>query len=695
MLRHSDNLDKKDKVKYDLYKILRMNVLLNQKEVDNLTIDKFREAAVSIDKMLDEEYDEKIQDFFYETTTLEEEGKRLKKLVAFVNERIDKRKELLEDFRSVTNKELNGLSYIDRSGEIDLYEAKLKLIRGYLDNTKLIEVNKKELEALRNDLVKEYDTKSENEITNLKLEETLYNIFIDSLYEMKEYSSIESYDIEEELEQIKVDIKESKEQKETFESAFNNLKESGISGELELEYASYVENARRNYYYIKERELILNLYRLIKDKEQEYGNLYIKRENIKKLLEERIILRKEALIKEKDKLISVYEVIKDQQPEIESEKEAIENISILSERVKIKENRIEELEKDIARPEVLALLNEFKLIETYNADEEIDTNEDIDEILPDEEVEEPEEEKKEEVPEIIKPEIQKPKKEKKSPLELLDELLKEEEKKETLELKEKEHQEQKVVEEQPVETKEEEKTETPEIVEETPVVVPKEEVVEEQQEDTKEYKPNQIKNSEVLLSMNYGLSRLKAISVMKRVGDMLGVNAKKAPKAETEKPKTVTPSAAPQPIETPKEEVKQENTEDLFWTQNEFVELKEETEEKTETNTNNDIFINDNNIKPNENDIFMDNQSNNADIFANNTNINVNSEPVFDFKMPEINNETLDEQLFNNSQPNAELIFPEPAMPNGGQNILPENKEEKFAWPDDGQTFDSNGIFPS
>lgn len=722
MLKHSDNLSSQAKLKYDLYKILRMSILLNQKEADRLTLDKFKEASLSIDRMLGEEYDEKIEDYFYETSSLDDECKRLKDLVIFINARIEKRKDLLEDYRSVTNKELNDLDYISRSGEVDLYEARLKLIKSYIDNTKLIKVNEKELEVLKEDLVREYDIKSANEIKNTKIENTLHNIFVNTLYEMETYSDLETDSIDSELEKIKREIKETKEQKDTFESAFANLKSSGISGELEIEYASYVENARRNYYYVKERELILKLYKVIEEKESEYANLFKKREEVKALLEERTELRKNLEIRDKDMLSKVYETLLEQAQEIEAEKENIENISILTERIKLKENRLDDLNREIKRPEVLSLLKEYKLIDIYSVDDEIDTNEELDEIIIDNEIES----------EIIKEEekeikLEEKEKNKKSALDLLNELLKDDSEEES-------NDEIMTLEEPPIEeemsddkeehnvakksskkqTKKSDKkpnkkeNEEKEELEET-------EVIEEPKEKT--YEPNQIKTSEMLLSMNYGLSRLKAISVMKRVADMLGVNAKKEVVTEVPKEEIFVPE--PTVAVTTPEEPKNEN-DDLFWTTNEFVEMKEETGEPIVNN--NDMFLNNNEnmFMPNNNqNIFINeqipvnnqniftneqvplnnepmfmpnnNMNNNMDMFNNNININVNKEPVFDFKMPEINNEP----IFNTSEPNVELVFPDPVMPNGGQDILPENKEDKFMWPENGQTFDINGIFPS
>lgn len=637
MLKHNENLEKKEKVKYDLYKILRMSILLNQNEVDKVTLAKFKEVSLNIDKMLGEEYDEKLESMFYDTETLEEEEKRLKELVAFITDRIEKRKNLLEDYRSVTNRELNDLEYINKSGDLDLYEKRLKTIKEYLDNSKLIEVNEHDLEILKEELVKEYDIKSSNELKNTKLEDTLFNTFVNALYEMDLYSSLELDNIDDELEDLQKEIIETCDQKDTFTTAFNNLKASGISGDLELEYSAYVENAKRNYYYVKEKEIILKLYKLLEEKESEYSTLYIKREKVKDLLQERILLRKELGIKEQDLMSKVFDLLDDQKQEIDSEKENVDNINILTERIKLKENRLEELQNLIKKPEVLSILKEYALIDTYDheyvfeeADEDIEEYENIS-------LEESEEDNEEENEEPA--------------MNLLKDLLTEDEAEEL-------EQEVKI---------EEEITNEEEISEEQP----EEEFTFEEEQPKQEYKPNQIKESLVVPTVNFGLSRLKSISVMKRVGDMLGVNVKKSKEVvETPKEETIVTETEPVQVEQKQEETVTpvtEQKEELFWTPNEFAEIKAETEPVN--NTDEDIFI-------------------------NNSINTVNESPIFEFKMPEIKEETKDNQIFENQNNNG-LIFPEPVMPELGQNVLSENKEEKFMWPDNMETFDINGIFPN
>lgn len=616
MIKHNDNLENKEKVKYDLYKILRMSILLSQNEVDELTLNKFKEASLNIDKMLGEEYDKKLDTMFYDTATLEEEEQRLKDLVALVSDRIEKRKELLEDYRTITTKELTELDYIEKSSDLDLYEQRLETIKEYLDSSKLIEVNEDELEKLKEKLVEEYDLKSENEIKNIKIEDELYNTFVNCLYEMDLYNEINVENIEKELENLQKELTETKEQKDTFINAFENLKLSGITGELEIEYASYVENSKKNYYYVKEKEILLNLFKLIEEKEQEYYNLYNKREEVKKLLQERTFLRSELNIKEKDYLLKLSNLIYEQKQEIENEKENVDNINVLTERIKLKENRLEELTKKIRKPEILSILKEYSLIDTYDQEE----------LLEDADLEEHQEEISEEKEEVFN---------------LLNELLGEDE--------------------------------------------------ESDEGEEKVYQPNEIKESNQVPSMNFGLSRLKSISVMKRVGDMLGLNAKKE---ETK--------VEPQEVKVPEVEIKEEKEqpikqEDLFWTPVEFEEMKNETEEN--------IFVEQpvvEEVKPLENELFEPMQeqplfeTKEENLFANETPNDLFLEPQQEVKTKDLFFEQPAENKDIFTSTNNEIIFPEPIMPTIEHNPLPEvNKEDKFMWPENMETFDLNGIFPN
>lgn len=663
MLKHDESLTDKEKVKLDLYKILRMSVLLSQDEVDELTLSKFKDASINLDKMYTEDYEEKLESMFYSTSTLEEEVERLKKLVEFIKDRIEQRKSLQSDYKNVTGKELNDLEYIEKSSELDLYEKRLNLIKSYLDNSRTIEVNKKELTYLEDELSNEFDKKKSNEEKNVNLEDKLYTDYINTLYEMDLQSLTKVEDIDEELNKIAKEINEAKDQKDTFVTAFDNLKTSGISGDLELEYASYVENSKRNYYYVKEKEILLELYELIEKKEKEYSNLFTKRTNVKTLLKERLTLRKDMNIKEKDLLLPIYDLVEEQSHEIEEEKSNTDNINVLTERIKLKENRLEELNKEVKKPEVLSILKEFNLIDTYDHDDE---SLDKDYLFEDEKEEQPEP-----LEDLVKEDI----------LETEPEI--EESKTDSL-----------------FKDLMDEANSKDEDVEEPQEVEPQEET----------YLPNQIKSSEMIMSMNFGLSRLKSISVMKRVADMLGIDTKKKD---------------PEPVV--KEEPKQiETNEDLFWTPTEFAEMKSSSEEpQQEVKLPLDDLFKDNTPKEEvkqentttvpemkkEDNIFEKEQPN--DIFGNNkvTNIfeNNKSNDIFEKEQPNnifetnkqkdiFNNNINNSNVFETNNGDGNVIFPEPVMPTIEEKKLPvDNDSDKFKWPDNSnlEKFDLNGIFPN
>lgn len=664
MLKHDESLTDKEKVKLDLYKILRMSVLLSQDEVDELTLAKFKDASINLDKMYTEDYEEKLESMFYSTSTLEEEVERLKKLVEFIKDRIEQRKSLQSDYKNVTDKELSDLEYIEKSSELDLYEKRLNLIKNYLDNSRTIEVNKKELTYLEDELSNEFDKKKSNEEKNINLEDKLYTDYINTLYEMDLQSLTKVEDIDEELNKIAKEINEAKDQKDTFVTAFDNLKTSGISGDLELEYASYVENSKRNYYYVKEKEILLELYELIEKKEKEYSNLFTKRANVKTLLKERLTLRKDMNIKEKDLLLPIYDLVEEQSHEIEEEKSNTDNINVLTERIKLKENRLEELNKEVKKPEVLSILKEFHLIDTYDHDDE---SLDKDYLFEDEKEEQPEQ-----LEDLVKEDI----------LETEPEI--EESKTDSL-----------------FKDLMDEANSKDEDVEEIQEVEPLEET----------YLPNQIKSSEMIMSMNFGLSRLKSISVMKRVADMLGIDTKKKD---------------PEPVV--KEEPKQvETNDDLFWTPTEFAEMKSSSEEpQQEVKLPLDDLFKDNTPKEEvkqenttnfvpemkkEDNIFEKEQPN--DIFENNkvANIFENNKPndIFEKEQPNnifetnkqkdiFNNNINNSNVFETNNGDGNVIFPEPIMPTIEEKKLPvDNDSDKFKWPDNSnlEKFDLNGIFPN
>lgn len=633
MIKTNENLSDKEKVKFDLYKILRMSILLNQGENDKDTLRKFKESSISIDKALNDKYNLELEDMFYSTDTLEEEEKRLKKLVSFIKDRINERKSLIDDYRTVTSKSLNDLEYINKSSELDLYENRLSLIKEYLDNSKLLEIETEDLNKLRSDLVEEIEDKKENEKRNVTLEEELNNAFVNDLYDMDLFNEISENDIDIKLDELRDQIIEAKEQKDTFLNAFSNLKSSGISGELEVEYSSYVENAKRNYYYLKEKEILYKLYKLISVKQKEYGYIFSKREDVKELLKERLLLRNDLGIKDKDNLSNIYDVIKEHNSIILEEKKTQENINVLTERVKIKEKKCDNLTVSLKRPEILSILSEYSLIDTYN-------NDDIDNSLLDDESEN---------------EIEDVEDNNSLNYSLLDSL----------------------------------DSSSEDIEEDIDNNSFKDEEIDEdiEVEDIKTYKVNEVKNIEVLPTMNCGLSRLKSISVMKKVADMLGI------KREVKKDEKIDGNIDVKLEDTKLEENKVENTneikeeekkeEDLFWTPVELQSIKNDINDNEKNveieNASEDIFLDD------KKDIFLSDSDLNSlvDNSINNSN-NKQDDNLF------VDNNNNNNNIFETNNGDGDIIFPEPIRKQE------DEKEDKFMWPNNNiNEVDINSIFPN
>ena len=70
-------------------------------------------------------------------------------------------------------------------------------------------------------------------------------------------------------------------------SSYKALMNAGISGAEREVYSSYVNDAKNNYYEDVDKKYILNIYKLVLDKQVDYDKLYEKRLNIENLINER------------------------------------------------------------------------------------------------------------------------------------------------------------------------------------------------------------------------------------------------------------------------------------------------------------------------------------------------------------------------------------------------------------------------
>lgn len=355
-----------NKIKENKYKILRMSLLLGSDEDREETIKNFEDAARDIDEMNDEVYHNDIEKKFYDTITLEEEEKKLAVLVDYIGGRVEQRISLLSDFANVTGYDLQSLPPIKYYDKLDDYKERLKYIREYLSNTNQINLLNEEIEQAEKELKEAYVNKATSEECNSRNEEIIFNKFSKLLKTIDDFKDVTEDNIDSILNDVISAVEDSKKSLDIFTKSFTTLSGSGISYEEEEEYRSYVSNAEEVYYKNKEQEYLLRIYKHLLIKETEYSYILTKRETINDILYERLELRNKLDIKDADILANMYDILQRQYEDIRRQSKNIENIEILTENINHKKEQLNDLEQDNQKVEILALLREFCLIDTYN-----------------------------------------------------------------------------------------------------------------------------------------------------------------------------------------------------------------------------------------------------------------------------------------------------------------------------------------
>lgn len=341
----------------NLCKIFEMRIRLDNAKgetVPSEIIDDYEKYATKIDTIYNEEFQNNLKRLISPQNTLEKERERLEKLISLLEDRLEKRSLLAGNFHKTTGKYIKNLQLIVSEKELNNKKERLLVISKYLDTTKEIEDIKSSVKKLKEDLTEEETKKNDYEERNKTLEDELYSSFVTSIENDEYYGNIEEENLDEILADVCNKAKDAKETLEITKKSVNNLVSSGMDDE----YESYIEEANKNYYLWKEREIVLSIYSLVINFEDEFNDLLKKRENINKLFDE----RKELVLVKEDVLIPFENVMEKQNKILSDEKDILDNITNLNSRIDFKEERLEELETVLEEPEVLAILDEFKLL---------------------------------------------------------------------------------------------------------------------------------------------------------------------------------------------------------------------------------------------------------------------------------------------------------------------------------------------
>ena len=320
-----------------------------------------------IDAIYNNRFEGEIKLLITPEVTIEKEEERLKKLISLLKERLNKREELENRFYLTTGRYISNLQLVVSESELEDKQNRLDRITRYLDTRNEINNVTSSLEDLKQKLKEEVALQDEYTKKNKIMEEELYTSFLDVISDDDYLSKISEGDIDEELALVIDKAKENKETLDVTKESVNSL----LAGGTDDDYTSYIEDAERMYFTWENRELLLRIYAIVVTKEDNYNGLFDKRDNISKILRKRRGIRDSLSIEIPDNISSFENLLKEELEVLKNEKEVIENVSNYTNRISFKEERLEELEKLNNDIEILTILREYGLIDTYDNKEEL------------------------------------------------------------------------------------------------------------------------------------------------------------------------------------------------------------------------------------------------------------------------------------------------------------------------------------
>lgn len=359
----------------NLCKIFEMRIKLDKEKGIDTPEDvliNYEKYAKKIDSIYNNDFEKEIKPLITPEVTLDKEKERLKKLIKLLEDRLSKRENLENKFYMTTGKYIKGLQLIVSESELNENKDRLELISKYLDTKDEIENITESIAKLKDSLLDEENKREEYKSKNKIMEDEIYSLFVDVISDDDYFSNVNEDDVNNELVDVLDKVKETKETLDVTKESVNSLMYNGSNDD----YSSYVEDAEKGYFVWKNRELLLKIYGLVINLLDDFSDIYDKREKISSLVKKRKNLRESLNITTSDKLSSFEKLLSEQMNTLNDEKEIMESISNYTNRINFKEERLNELEEENNSVEVLSILREYGLIDTYD-NEEIPANLDL------------------------------------------------------------------------------------------------------------------------------------------------------------------------------------------------------------------------------------------------------------------------------------------------------------------------------
>lgn len=328
----------------------------------------YEKYSKKIDSIYNSKFEKEIKPLIVPAVTIEKEEERLGKLISLLKSRLEKREELENRFYLTTGRYIKGLQLVVSESEFEDKKNRLETITKYLDTRNEINTVNESISELKDKLSDEVSKQDEYIKKNKIMEDELYNSFKDVISNDDYLSKLNEDDIDTEIAMVIDKVKDNKETLDVTKDSVNSLMISGDNDD----YASYIEDAERSYFTWKNRELLLKIYSLVVKFEDNYNDLYEKRDKINKIIRNRRSIKENLTIEVTDNFSSFEDVLKEQLDVLKNEKEVLENVSNYTNRISFKEERLSELEEANNSVEILSILREYGLIDTYDNKEELE-----------------------------------------------------------------------------------------------------------------------------------------------------------------------------------------------------------------------------------------------------------------------------------------------------------------------------------
>lgn len=358
MVDMRDILDKK-------YDILKASLSFpNPKDKEKL-LDSYMEVARSVNYKRYMAYVEGLDDFYYKTNNLEDEKVRLNALIKYINGYRDAFSKFNNEYKEITGLDLEDK---EQYNDLSIYENRLDNIKEYLSNCNRIKSLEEEVRNYERDLDRFTEEALNNDRVNHELEEKLLEFFMSFIHNNSFCEALDYSDIGFELEKVRDEIGRKRDELDNFYMAYESLLNQNLPDSKINEYKSYVKEARMDYYTSREKEYVYELYELISSIETEYSDVVSKRERISRIFDDRLLLRGQLEIIDEDSFMDIEKFCNNQYSVIKAEKRVNDNISDAEKRIESAKEEIRGLRDKNETVDILSILNEFGIIDTYNSD---------------------------------------------------------------------------------------------------------------------------------------------------------------------------------------------------------------------------------------------------------------------------------------------------------------------------------------